>query len=65
MNDFFPNEEDFIKCAEQEFPGRIAKYRNDKQDKYCFIQAGSNWGDLLHYEFYDGKMQFHIALRRG
>jgi len=60
MSDFFPNEEDFNKFAEQEFPGKITKYQNGQQDKYCFIQAGSNWGDLLHYELYEGKMQFHI-----
>src|SRR5574344_1590278 len=60
MNNFFPNEEDFNNFAEQNFPGRISKYC---KDKYCFIQAGSNWGDWLHYEFYEGKMQFHIECR--
>lgn len=62
MNDFFPNEEDFIKFAEQNFPGKKTKYQNGQKDKYCYIQAGNLLGDNLHYEYMSKDSRTHLHL---
>lgn len=42
-------------CAEN-FPGKEIYWN----DSYCFVQAGTNFGKVLHYEFYNGYVHLHI-----
>ncbi len=50
--------EEFEAFAEQEFPGKATKYT----DGYCYIQAGTCFGELLHYELLDHKVHLHLEM---
>lgn len=50
--------EEFEAFAELEFPGKARRYK----DNFCFIQAGTYFGELLHYEFINHKVHLHIEV---
>lgn len=52
------SKEEFESFAKQEFPDKAIKYA----DNFCFIQAGSCFGELLHYELCDHKVHLHIEM---
>ena len=52
------SKEEFETFAKQEFPGKATCYN----DSYCFIQAGSYFGELLHYELCDHKVHLHLEM---
>ena len=52
------SKEEFEAFAKQEFPGKAIKYTNS----YCFVQAGTCFGELLHYELLDHKVHLHIEV---
>ncbi len=50
------NKESFEKFCAENFPEKAIKWHTD----YCFVQAGTNWGTWLHYEFHKGYVHLHI-----
>ena len=51
--------EEFVAFAEQEFPGKATKYT----DGYCYIQAGTCFGEQLHYELLNHKVHLHLEMK--
>lgn len=49
-------EERFSEFCKINFPGKTCTW----MPAYCYVQAGSMWGNNLHYEFLDGKVELHI-----
>ena len=52
------SKEEFESFAKQEFTDKAIKYA----DNFCFIQAGSYFGELLHYELYEHEVHLHIEV---
>ena len=50
------NKESFEKFCAANFPEKAIKWHAD----YCFVQAGTNWGTWLHYEYNGGYVHLHI-----
>lgn len=51
--------EKFLDFCKKEFPGKAVKWT----EWYCFVQAGTIWGDDVHYEFNKGTVSLHIEGR--
>lgn len=50
----------FRTFCSNEFKDRKCRANENNNSSWFYVQAGTKFGDKLHYEFYNGKVQFHI-----
>jgi len=55
----------FREFCNVEFPNKSCKANEKNNTNWFFVQAGTQFGDKLHYEFYEDYVQLHIEINES